>query len=173
MKQWLHKIELIVDKSIPYSLILLFFLIIGQIFFGHEIEPYHTFVSIIDGIIIFIFILDLIFKYARIKKFPKFFRKYWMEIIAVFPAFLVLRVIEEFITIANLGETVQASFHEVVGIEKEGKILMKEAERTRLGVSRIKYFNRFIRPIARLPRFLKAFSFYEKPTGKHHPYEKK
>ena len=172
MKAWMHKIELVVDKIIPYSLILLLSIIIGEIFFGHEIEPYHAFVSVIDGVIIFIFILDLIFKYIRIKKFPKFFKKYWLEIIAVFPVFLVLRIIEEFVTIANLGGTIQASIHEALEIEKGGKLLVREIEGTGKEVSRLRYFSRFIRPIARSPRFLKSFSFYEKPTGRHHPYEK-
>ena len=180
MKRWLHKIELRVDKSIPYLLVLLFFVIIGEIFFAHEIEPYRVFVSIIDGFIIFIFVIDLIFKYVRIRNFPKFFRSYWLEIIAVFPAFLVLRLAEEFIIIAKLGETfesvgetAQSALHEVVGVEKEGKILMREAERIGPGVSRLRYYHRFIRPLARFPRFLKAFSFYEKPTGRHHSYEEK
>ena len=121
MKEYLHKIEVAVDKTIPYSLILLFFLIIGQIFFYNEIGPYHFYVSVIDGAIIFIFILDLAFKYVRIKSFPRFFRRYWLEIIAVFPAFLVLRVVEEFVAIANVGETIQTSFHEALEIEKESK----------------------------------------------------
>ena len=172
MKEYLHKIEVIVDKTIPYSLILLFFLIIGQIFFDNEIEPYHFYVSIIDGAIIFIFILDLVFKYVRIKSFPRFFRRYWLEIIAVFPAFLVLRLIEEFVAIANLGGSIQTSFHEALEIEKESKVLVREIEKTGKEASRLRYLSRFIKPIARLPRFLKAFSFYEKPTGRHHPNER-
>ena len=171
MKEWLHKIELIVDKSIPYCLILLFFVIIGEIFFKYKVEPYHAYISAIDDIIIFIFILDLVFKYIRTRNFPKFLRKYWLEVIAVFPAFLILRLIEEFVSIANLGETLQASLHETLEIEKEGKVLVREIESGGKEASRLRYFSRFIRPIARLPRFLKAFSFYEKPTGRHHPHE--
>ena len=180
MERWLHTVEFWVDKIIPYSLIILFFLIIGEIFFEHEFEPYSFYVSIIDGTIIFIFVLDLTFKYIRSRNFPKFFRKHWLEIIAVFPAFLVLRLAEEFIIIAKLGETfesvgetAQSALHEITGIEKEGKILMREIERTGQGVSRLRYFHRFLRPLARIPRFLKAFSFYEKPTGRHHSYEGK
>jgi len=173
MKQWLHKIELLVDKAIPYCLILLFFIIIGEIFFGHEIEPYSFYVSAIDGVIISIFILDLLFKYLRIKAFPKFFMKYWLEVIAVFPAFLILRLIEEFVSIANLGETLQASLHETLEVEKEGKVLVREIESAGKEASRLRYFSRFIRPIARLPRFLKAFSFYEKPTGRHYHHKQK
>ena len=171
MKEWLHKIELIVDKSIPYCLILLFFVIIGEIFFKYKVEPYHAYISASDDIIIFIFILDLVFKYIRTRNFPKFLRKYWLEVIAVFPAFLILRLIEEFVSIANLGETLQASLHETLEMEKEGKVLVREIESGGKEASRLRYFSRFIRPIARLPRFLKAFSFYEKPTGRHHPHE--
>ena len=82
MKPWLHKIELIVDKLIPYSLIILLFIIIGEIFFHEEIEPYGVFVNIVDNTIIAIFVLDLIFKYVRMSNFPNFLRKYWLEIIA-------------------------------------------------------------------------------------------
>jgi len=178
MKRWLHKIELLVDKIIPYSLVLLFFLIIGEIFYADIIEPYRIYVSITDGFIIFIFVIDLIFKYVRIRNFPKFFKSYWLEIIAVFPAFLVLRVVEEFVILVDLGETMQtvggtaqSALHETLGIEKEGKILMGEVERTGRGISRFRYYHKFIRPLARFPRFLMAFSFYEKPTGRHHSYE--
>jgi hypothetical protein len=172
MNRCFHKIEWLVDKVIPYTLIILLFLIIGQIFFEDEIVPFHSIVSVIDCFIISIFILDLIFKYMRIKSFPKFFSKYWLEIIAVFPAFLVLRLIEEFVSLASFGEMLQTSFHEALEIEREGKLLVREVERTGKEASRLRYLVRYIKPVTRLPRFLKAFSFYEKPTGMHHPNEK-
>lgn len=173
MKPWLHKVERIVDTSIPYLLVILFFVIIGEIFFQNEIKPYGIFVGIVDNFIILIFVLDLIFKYMRIRNFPNFFRKYWLEIIAAFPAFLILRLFERFIPVASLGETVQASLHETIQIEREGKLLAREIESMEKEASRLRYFSRFLRPIARVPRFLKAFSFYEKPTGRHHPHERK
>jgi len=162
MKRWMHKAELLIDKIIPYLLVLLFFVIIGEIFFAHEIEPYRDFVSVLDGFIIFIFVIDLIFKYIRIRNFPKFFRNYWLEIIAIFPAFLILRVMEEFVIILKLEES--------IGISQD---VIEVGERTLPRTSRLRYFSRFIRPLARFPRFLKAFSFYEKPTGRHHSFEKK
>jgi len=162
MKRWMHKAELLIDKIIPYLLVLLFFVIIGEIFFAHEIEPYRVFVSVLDGFIIFIFVIDLSFKYVRIRNFPKFFRSYWLEIIAIFPAFLILRVMEEFVIIVKLEES--------IGISQD---VIEVGERTIPRTSRLRYFSRFIRPLARFPRFLKAFSFYEKPTGRHHSYEKK
>src|SRR3989338_8176599 len=120
MKPWLHKIELIADKLIPYSLIILLFIIIGEFFFHEKIEPYAIFAEIIDNAIILIFVLDLIFKYVRIRNFPNFMRKYWLEVIAVFPAFLILRLLERFVPVASLGETLQASLHETLEVEKEG-----------------------------------------------------
>jgi len=162
MKRWLHKIEFFVDKIIPYSLILLLFLIIGEIFFAHKIEPYSFLVSIVDGLIIFIFVVDLTFKYMRTKYFPEFLRKYWLEIIAVFPAFIIIRTIEEFAIILNLEESILIS-----------QDVIEVGERTIPRTSRMRYFARFIRPLARSPRFLKAFSFFEKPTGRHHSFEEK
>ena len=105
--------------------------------------------------------------------FPNFLRRYWIEIIAVFPFFLVLRLIERFAAIASLGETLQASLHETVEVGKEGRILIQEIEGTGKEASRLRYFSRFMRPLARIPRFLEAYRFYEKPTGRHHPFEKK
>jgi len=65
MKPWMHKIESAVDKSIPYLLFALLFLIIGEIFYAHKLEQYTLIISIFDDVIIIIFILDLIFKYIR------------------------------------------------------------------------------------------------------------
>ena len=153
MKQWVHKIEVIVDKLIPYSLVILFFVILMEIFFSDAIEPYHVSVSIIDGIIIGIFAVDLLFKYNRAKDIEKFFRTYWLQIIALFPAFIFVRVVEEFVIILNLEES--------IAISQE---LVEVGEKSLPRASRARYFGRFIRPLARSPRFLKAFSFYEKPT---------
>jgi len=69
---------------------------------------------------------------------------------------------EEFIIILNLEES--------IAISQE---LAEVGERSIPRTARAHYFGRFVRPLARLPRFLKAFSFYERPTGRHHPFEKK
>jgi len=156
MKKWLHKAEIIVDKSIPYLLVLLFLLIVGELFLTDRIPSFSPYVSIIDGIIISVFVADLCFKYMHVKNIPDFLRSYWLEIIAVFPAFLIVRVIEEFLIISGLEKTISLSqesleIREIAGIK----------------ANRTHYFGRFIRPLSRLPRFLKAFMFYEKPHHKH------
>jgi len=161
MKPWLHKIEVIVDKSIPYLLILLFFVIIGEIFYAHQIKPYGFFVSVVDNVVIFVFMMDLAFKYMRTRYFPDFFRKHWLEIIAVLPASLFVRLIEKFIPVSTF-EVSQSILHEATEIKREEKLIAMEVEKVGQ-ISRTRYFLRFVRPLARLPRFLKAFSFYEKP----------
>jgi xanthine/uracil permease len=152
MKKWFHKIEILADKLIPYALIVLLFVIIAEVLFPHTVEPYHLYISIIDGIVIGIFAVDLGFKYVRSKNIPQFFRKYWIEIIAVLPAFLVVRIVEEFMIVANLEETFILS-QEALEVEA----------RAGSRASRLHYFARFVKPLARLPRFLKAFKFYERP----------
>ena len=166
MKPWLHKIEVIVDKSIPYLLVILLFIIVGEIFFAHQIEPYGFFVSVVDNAVILVFITDLTFKYMRARYFPDFFRKHWPEIIAVLPASLFVRVIERFIP-ASTFEISQSLLHEATEIKREEKFIAMEVEKAGQ-MSRTRYFSRFVRPLARLPRFIKAFGFYEKPLSPQH-----
>lgn len=165
MKSWLNKIEHLVDKIIPISLIVLLFLIIGEFFFEEEINPYHTVIKIIDWIIIFIFVVDLTFKWLRIKRIPEFLKKYWLEIIAIFPFFLVFRTLEGLseivVTIRDLWEPTQKVVHigteiskEIVEVEKGAAGIIKEAEIAG-EVSRTEKFVRFLRPTARSTRFLK------------------
>lgn len=175
MKRWLHKIEVIVDRIIPYLLVLLLFLIIGELFFYNYFSNYGLWVQIADGFIVGVFVLDLVFKYIRVKNIPRFFKKYWLDIIAVFPFFLLFRVLEEVNIFFRFGESVsdvQPFVHESLEIERETSKLIEESEK--LGkLSRTRMVTRLIRPLERTPRLLKAFPYYERPTGRHHIHEKK
>ena len=93
-------------------------------------------------------------------------KHYWLEIIAVFPFFLILRLLEEFYLIAEFGQNTQKYLHSVVEVQKESRLIIEEAEKVVARGSRSRYFMRFLRPIARVPRFFMAFSFYEKPIRK-------
>lgn len=196
MKKWLHKLEVIVDKSIPYLLLLLLVLILLEIFFKETAEHYALQIDIADYFIIFAFVIDLTFKYMRVKNIKKFIRHFWLDILAVFPFFLVFRVFEAIAglvstTISEGVASFQAILHESIEAERGGvKLVEKEGARAlrvveeegakiaaraeRLGkVSRSSRFARFLRPILRFPRFLKAVPFYEKPTGHHHVRKKR
>ncbi|MBN2111949.1 ion transporter [Candidatus Woesearchaeota archaeon] len=175
MKEWMHKVELVVDKLIPPMLVALLFLIIIEIFFEEFAHTYEFWIVLADYIVISVFVLDVLFKYIRIKPFKKFLKESWLDIIAIFPFALLFRFVEGFFEIFALSEIVKESqsvLHEATHLEKEAGKIVKEVERAGK-VARTTRFARFIRPVARAPRFVKAFAFYEKPTGKHHPHEKR
>ncbi|MBU0461570.1 MAG: hypothetical protein KJ574_03205 [Nanoarchaeota archaeon] len=92
MKRWMHRIEVWVDKLIPYMLIVLLIIIVLEIFFKEIAEHYHIYIAIADGAVITVFVLDLIFKYIRIRNIPKFLKTCWLDILAVFPFFIFFRV---------------------------------------------------------------------------------
>ena len=149
MKAWFHKIEVIVDKLIPLLLAILLLIIVIEFGFHEFAEKYHTIIEILDWIIVSGFILDLIFKYNRIRNIPKFLRAAWIDILAVFPFFLVFRVLEGFL-VFEASETLtkgQKIVHVGVELEKEVKVVKE--------VGRAEHFSKFLRPIARSFRFFK------------------
>lgn len=83
-------------------------------------------------------------------------RKHWLQIIALFPAFLIVRLVEEFLIVTKLEDAVKFS-----------QEALEIGQRTVLGPTRLSYFSKIMEPLARLPRFLAAFHFYEKPTHRH------
>ena len=120
MKRWMHKIEVWVDKAIPPCLIVLLVVIILELGFDDMVEHYHLhpYILVADYIVIGIFVLDLVFKYMRTRHIPKFVRKYWLDILAVFPFFLIFRAFE--FAIGSWGHTAQTVLHEGLEVEKEG-----------------------------------------------------
>lgn len=195
MKRWMHKIEVVVDKLIPSCLVILLVIIIIELGFEGLVEHYslHTPIMIADGFVVGVFVADLIFKYIRTRKIKEFAKKYWLDILAVFPFFLVFRVFEAaagaFSAATMEGtQTAQKILHEGLEVEKEGVKIIKEAERfakqsnsianagALARLRRSERFARFLRPLFRIPRLLKALPkmmhFYEKPTGGHHVHDK-
>ena len=174
MKPWLHKIEVIVDKIIPYLVLILLILIIGEFTHYTLILENEDIVLLIDYIIVIFFVIDLCFKYYRVKDFKVFLKKYWLEIIAVFPFFLIFRLVEEIIIIFRFGQELgesQTIVHTIVEINRisreaseEARILREIQEATRL--ERTSLLVRLIRPIERIPRIITSFHFYEKPYKK-------
>ncbi len=170
MKKWFHKIEVLVDKSIPYMLVLLLGIIVVDLGFHEFAEHYHNYILFGDGLVIFIFVLDLIFKYNRIREIKNFLRSCWLDIIAVFPFFLFFRLFEEFagwfkLSMGEGFSTAQSILHEGVELEKEGAKLLEGVEKG-AKTGRTTRFARFIRPVFRAPRFAKAISFFKAPEKK-------
>ena len=174
MRIVLHKIEVIVDRLIPPLLAALLVVIVGELFFSHQFEWYKHYADLFDSFVILVFAADLGFKYSRIRKLPTFAKKYWLEIIATIPFFLIFRLLE-FFRVSDVLEAGQAFAHEGAAagkIEKEAAIIVKEAARAG-EVSRTARMINVFRAVGRFPRFISALHFWEKPTGKHHWHEKK
>ena len=165
----IHHMELKVEKLVPYALALLMVILVLDIFFKEIAHHYHSYIIAADCIVIGVFVIDLVFKYIHSRTNKGFVRKYWLDIIAVFPFVLIFRIFEEimFITrIEGLGSA-QGVLHTSVEVEREvvkATQLEKEASKA-VGVSRSARFARYFRIFARFPRLMKAVSFYEHP---HH-----
>ncbi len=159
MKSWLHKIEVLVDKIIPFVLVILLGIIVIEFGFHDLAEKYRLVIEILDWFIVSVFIVDLIFKYLRIRNIPKFLRASWIDILAIFPFFLVFRLLGGFIGAFEAGETLtrgQKIVHVGVEIEKEFGVAIKEGEKFAKEISRTEKFGIFLRPISRLLRIFKA-----------------
>ena len=174
MHPFIKKIEHLTDRVIPYLLILLAIILTLEFGFKTKAEEYYTYIVIADVIIIFFFSLDLIFKYNRVRKFKPFIKRYWLDIIAVFPFFLLFRLIEEALLFFRVSQEVsegqkflhlgveaekiakeERALRELSALQKESRVFMEIEEGTKL--SRTRMFARFLR----LPRLIKVFPFYE------------
>lgn len=148
LPDWLEAVERIVDKAVPYVLLLLAILIILE--FTHVAEAYHdTFVQI-DYFIIAFFVIDLCFKWYHTRDVLKFIRLYWIDIIAVFPFYTVFRLYFAATELFAAGESVQKVLHETV-LLRETKLL-READYA----AKFAKEGRFIRVVARSLRILRA-----------------
>src|SRR3989338_5187522 len=146
-KKWYSFLEIATDRIVPFAVIALLIVIILEFFFAEIAEAYHTAISIADYSIVGIFILDLIFKYLRIKKFKNFLKECCLDIIAVFPFFLIFRVFESFLILAELPKELrqfQLILHEGVVLSEESSKVIREAEEAGK-ISRIKAIIRMFR----------------------------
>lgn len=175
MKKVFKKVEVFVDKSIPLLVVILLGIIISELFFHDLVEPYILYLEIADGLIIGFFLVDLIFKWYRAKNIKQFIQTSWIDIIAVFPFFLIFRVLEQFIIFFEISKSVQqfqGFLHSGLELSRTGSDILKEGglvtqEAAKAGkLARLERFMKIFRPLQRSPRLIKAFGFYEKPL--HH-----
>lgn len=171
MNKFWHKVELFVDHLIPLCLVVLFIIIIVEFFFHELAYEIHGLIVVGDVFVVGVFTIDLVFKYIRVRNVPAFLRRYWLDIIAIFPFYLFFRLIDMFLAALPLSESLKSAqmvLHEGLEVEKEGQKIIREAGKS----SRYRNLIRFIRPALRLPRFAKIASFFETPTGRHHHHER-
>ncbi len=129
MRRFWKKVEEINGKLIPLALVLLLGIIILELFVQVQDPLAKLGVEIADGIVVAIFVIDLIFLAIAAKSAKFFFRNYWLDLLAVLPLNLLFRVLSPLFRGAVVAEEVvvgQKLFHESVEAErlaKEGRLL--------------------------------------------------
>ena len=141
-KGFLESFQFIVDRVVPFSLVLLFTSVLLQFLYPDTLEQYYDFFNFLDWSIITLLILDLLFKFKKTSNTKKFIKKYWLEILATVPFFLILRTFE------GLAISVAFLTREAVKIPVESAL-----------------FLRFLRPMARFPRFIRMLDNIDLLTG--------
>lgn len=135
---WYEYIEDRVHRLVPFSLILLFVAIAAEFLYPNVVEPYLFYIRIFDGFVIGLFVLDLTFIYRRSTSVRQFVQENWMDILATIPFFLVIR------------------FFQGVSL-----VVALIARGTAGAVTEVASFVRFMRPLARTPRFARLLDRLE------------
>ncbi len=141
-------LEKLVDILITPTVVVIAIMIIGELFFNFE--KYEPWVTIADVAVVCVFGLDLILKYRRVHDTKKFVRLYWLELLAVFPFYLVFRgfsILQDFISVGPTSEVAQRALHES-SLLRESRELGVIAKEERLAGSAIRLVQRSLRLIA-------------------------
>ncbi len=153
MRKHPSKLEVFVDSLIPLSIFLIIIVTVAEVFFLKFIQPHYWIIDTIDLAVIFVFVMDLGFKFRHAKSIPNFLKNYWIYIIAVFPFFLIFRLLERVYQISTLSSGTT--------------IVLGRYVATLLTEARIARFAELFRFFNVSSRFLRAVYFYENPKVRH------
>ena len=144
----ISNLEKLVDILITPAVIVIAVLIIGELFFGFE--KYEPWITIADLVVVGVFILDLILKWRRVHDVKKFVKLYWLEILAVFPFYLIFRgfgFLRELLPFGESSEVIQKTLHET-SLLKEARNLEVLGKEERLAARGLRLGQRVLRLIA-------------------------
>ena len=167
MKKWLRRLHRWTDFLLPYTLILIVFLIVCEFFFVSFYRAHLLIFDMLDWAVIAVFASDLGFKLHRARTVPKFIKTSWLDIIATIPFFYVFRLFESIGILSRFidsGSDVQHFLSAGLEANRDLKALW-HAENAAREVSRAERLARFLRPLFRTPRLLKSVHFFEKPRA--------
>lgn len=157
-KGFLGKLERFVDRSIPFWMIILTVLIVleNPLWVFIHLSDY-PFIGILESLMVLFFFIDLVFKWFTVRHWSKFVRLYWLDIIAIFPFYLVARVWISITALARLGEELgegQKFLHEFL-LFRETELIREARLVKESGILReIRPFIRMLRTLQRFLRFL-------------------
>ncbi len=143
-------IEEIVDRAIPYVVILLGIEIVSS--FIWDLHAYEKWLHYFDYFVIAVFIIDLIFKWTRVRSMKVFVRLYWIDILAVFPFYWAFTAYETVAGITRVAEEGQKVVHEALLI-REVRIA-REIEAIRVAGESERFFIRMFRSGQRILRLI-------------------
>lgn len=156
-KGFLGKLERFTDKSIPFWMIILTLIIIleNPLWTLIHLQDYEPIVEITESVMILFFIIDLIFKWFTVRHWNKFLRLYWIDIIAIFPFYLIARAWISITALVRLGEELgegQKFLHEFILLRETE--LVKEARIVKES-KLLKELNPLIRSLRTIQRFIR------------------
>ena len=143
------------DRLVGPALVIILIVILLEIFLPDVAHHYHSAILVADYTAISIFVLDLGFKFRRATEWENFLRKYWLEIIAIMPGFIVFRVLDAFFVITRSAELSQDAIHLATRSERLAA-LASGGE-----LSRAARFERAMLGFARTPRLARAVDFFK------------
>ena len=156
MNKFWKKVEHYNSKLIPFAVAALLLVIIFELFIHTENHSIELSITILDYLVITIFIIDLIFLWIKSKHIKYFFQHYWLDIIAIFPFIIFFNLINNLYRAVIATERfviAQAILHETLeagkGVEgvaksgsKVGKFIRISARSIRI-VTKSRLFKRF------------------------------
>lgn len=160
MKEFWEKVEHWNAQLIPPAIGGLLFVIIVELFFHDFAEHYHTLIAIIDGFIIAVFVIDLIFLAIKAKTTVYFFKHYWLDIVAIFPFGIFFNVV------TRVYRAVLATERLIIG-----QAVVHESLEARKGVralARSGRIARIVRIVARSIRVVTKSRLFQQFEAKHH-----
>lgn len=126
MHPFWEKVERWNSRLIPPALALLLIIIIFS-FIPHD-EETSKIISIADGVVVAIFVIDLIFLAIKARSVKFFFSNYWLDVLAIFPFGLIFKSMDALYSGLAAAERFvigQQILHEAVEVEKEAKFLSR------------------------------------------------
>lgn len=155
MHEFWEKVEQYNSKLITPALVLLVGVIIVELFIHIENHAVELSVKIVDGVIIAIFIVDLILLARKSRDAKYFFRNYWLDIIAVFPFVIFFNLVNSLYRAIIITERLaigQALLHETVEVGREAKVLARGGKIARV----IRIAARALRIVTKSRLFMKV-----------------
>lgn len=124
MRKFWKTIEHYNTKLIPLAIVLLLVVIIYELFLDIKNPAVELIVHTVDGFAIGVFVIDLIFLAIKARSVTFFFKRYWLDILAIFPFVIFFNVINNFYRSVLAAERLsmgQAILHEGTALARSGE----------------------------------------------------